>query len=116
MPRTAISRRELLAATAAAAGALALHPFAAAQTTQPSPFVFALISDTHLGRGGEKPSAQMKQAVEEINASPAELTIHCGDLVNAGEVTANEKRYPEWMEIASKWKNPWHAIPGNHDP
>src|SRR6266480_4533369 len=105
-----------MSGAAAAAGAILLHQLAPAQTTAPAPFTFALITDTHLGRGGEKPSAQMKQGVEEINASPAELTIHCGDLVDAGEVAAHEKRYPEWLEIASKWKNPWHAVPGNHDP
>ena len=117
-----ISRRSALAAAAGAAGAALLTPWTpltwGQQTRLPDAdsFIFALISDTHLGRGGEKPAEQMRAAVEEINASPAELTICCGDLVNAGEVAGNEKHYPEWLKIAGGLKRPWHAIPGNHDP
>src|SRR4051794_32174825 len=112
------TRRRLLMSAAGGAVTLALAPLLRAQATQATtkPFVFALISDTHLGREGNAPAEQMKRAVEEINASGAELVIHCGDLVNAGEVAANEPHYPEWMEIASGWRIPWHAVPGNHDP
>lgn len=113
-----ITRRTAVAGALAAGAGLILTRFSSAVTTKPADgvFRFALITDTHLGRGGEKPSAQMKQAIEEINACGAELTICCGDLVNSGETPANEKRYPEWMKIAEGWKNPWHAVPGNHDP
>jgi 3',5'-cyclic AMP phosphodiesterase CpdA len=110
-----ITRRSALAA----AGAALLTTLASGQQTQPgdaSPFTFALITDTHLGRGGEKPAEQMRQAVEEINASGARLTICCGDLVNAGEVPGNEKHYPTWLQIAGGLKSSWHAVPGNHDP
>lgn len=116
MPSHSISRREALAGATIAAGAALLHQLAAAQTAPDGPFVFALITDTHLGRGGEKPAELMKLAVDEINASLAELTVHCGDLVNAGEVAAHEKFYPQWREIARALKRPWHAVPGNHDP
>src|SRR6266550_4708177 len=114
---TKISRRGLLAG---AAGIVLSGAFLRGQS-HPSQndgddFTFALISDTHLGRGGEKPADQMRQAVDEINATRAELVICCGDLVNAGEVPGNEKHYPQWLEIAGKLKSPWHAIPGNHDP
>jgi 3',5'-cyclic AMP phosphodiesterase CpdA len=119
---TMISRREILTGAAAAAGAMLIHNIAkaadddAAKSDGNKPFTFALMSDTHLGRNGEGPAKQMKHAVEEINASPAELIIFTGDLVNAGEVDANEKHYPEWLDIAGGWKKPWHAVPGNHDP
>jgi predicted phosphodiesterase len=129
-PRSArTSRRNVLkygaaAAAVGAAGAFLIDPLARAAEepiASPSPasataFHVALISDTHLGKDGEKPSQQMKDAVAEINASPAELIIHCGDLVNAGEIAANEKRYPEFLEIAKGFEKPWHAVPGNHDP
>src|SRR3954453_15851393 len=124
------TRRGAIKYAAAAGAMLLLHGAAAglafaahAPSQSPAapngdadPFRFALISDTHLGRDGEKPSAQMRQAVEEINASPAEIVIHCGDLVNAGERPENEKRYPEFLDLASKFARPWHAVPGNHDP
>ena len=90
------------------------------QQTQPArsnSFAFALISDTHLGRGGnDKAAEQMRLAVSEINASPASLVLCCGDLVNAGEVPANRKHYPTWVQIAGGFRSPWHAVPGNHDP
>jgi 3',5'-cyclic AMP phosphodiesterase CpdA len=118
-----MTRREVLAgAAAAAAGAMLIpHIAAAADDAKPAdpnnkPFTFALISDTHLGRNGEGPARQMKQAVAEINASPAELIVFTGDLVNGGENDAHEKYYPQWLDIAGGWKKPWHAIPGNHDP
>jgi 3',5'-cyclic AMP phosphodiesterase CpdA len=112
-----ITRRSALAA----AGAAFVSQFARGQQTQPAKpredtFTFALITDTHLGRGGEKPAEQMRTAVEEINATSAALTICCGDLVNAGEVPGNEKQYPVWAQIAGGLKSPWHAVPGNHDP
>jgi Calcineurin-like phosphoesterase len=113
-----ISRRSALLA----AGAALLGKIVRAQQTQPAhetdkPFTFALITDTHLGRGGtDQPARQMRQAVDEINASGAAVVICCGDLVNAGEVPGNEKHYPTWLQIAGGLKSPWHAVPGNHDP
>ena len=113
-----ISRRSALAA-----GAALLGRYALGQQTQPTVvheeevFTFALITDTHLGRGGnDKPADQMRQAVAEINASASSLTICCGDLVNAGEIPGNEKHYPTWLKIAGELRSPWHAVPGNHDP
>jgi 3',5'-cyclic AMP phosphodiesterase CpdA len=113
-----LTRRQVLIGAAGATLTLALPRLGRGQPTQPAakPFVFALISDTHLGRQGNAPAERMRRAVEEINASGAELVVHCGDLVNAGEVAANEKHYPQWMEIARGWTMPWHAVPGNHDP
>ena len=112
---TRITRRSALLA----AGAGLLTRMLPAQQTQPDAgraFRFALITDTHLGRGGDTPAEQMRRAVEEINASRAEMTICCGDLVNAGGVPGNEKHYPRWLEIAGGLAQPWYAVPGNHDP
>src|SRR5256885_15767755 len=104
---TKYSRRGLLAGAAGIvlSSALARGQSPPSQNDRDD-FVFALISDTHLGRGGEKPAEQMRRAVDEINASSAELVICCGDLVNAGEVPGNEKHYPRWLEIAGKLKSP----------
>jgi predicted phosphodiesterase len=81
-----------------------------------SRFSFALVTDTHLGKPGDDYVGRMRKAVEEINASPAEFTVFCGDLVDRGEVAANQKRYAEWVEIARGLKKDYSAVPGNHDP
>jgi predicted phosphodiesterase len=111
------SRRDVLKAGAIAVAGAALAPSLLAETASPPSLNIAFLSDTHLGRGGnDDASKQMKQAVAEINASNASMTIMCGDLVNGGQNPKAEEHYPEWLELASKFKNPWHAVPGNHDP
>src|SRR5262245_45168673 len=106
-----LSRREFLAGSA---GLLAT-PLIAADEKKPD-FSFALVTDTHLGKPGADYVKRMQQTVEEINASPAEFTIFDGDLVDNGQVETNQKRYPEWVEIARGLKKEWRAVPGNHDP
>jgi 3',5'-cyclic AMP phosphodiesterase CpdA len=87
-----------------------------AQSADDKPFTFALITDTHIGRTGELDVEHFKATINEINASPAEFTLHCGDLVDNGQDPNREHRYEQWMQLAGKFKNPWHAVPGNHDP
>ncbi len=111
-----VSRRTAMKFAGVTAATLLLKPSFAADATENKPFTFALISDTHLGRVGELDVEHFKATINEINASPAEFTIHCGDLVNNGQDPNNEHRYAQWMELAGKLKNPWHAVPGNHDP
>lgn len=89
-------------------------PCGAAEEAGKPLFAFAVVSDTHLGKGGEGPAKGLAQVVEEINASAAELTLFLGDLVDTG--AKNEAQYPEWLKIARGLKKPFHAIPGNHDP
>ena len=55
-------------------------------------------------------------AVTEINDAAVEFTIFCGDLVDRGEVEANQKRYGEWLDLAKGLKKDFTAVPGNHDP
>jgi len=111
------SRRQVIKGAVGALAVGALSPLLWGQTAPSDALQLAFLSDTHLGRGNNEQAAkQMKQAVEEINASGAAMTIMCGDLVNGGQNPAAEKHYPEWLEIASKFKKPWHAVPGNHDP
>ncbi|MBM4050918.1 MAG: hypothetical protein FJ279_37965, partial [Planctomycetes bacterium] len=111
-----LTRREFLAAGAGWVALTALASRANAQATAKPEFTFALVSDTHVGRKGEGPSRNMALAVEEINASPAQFTVFCGDLVDNGMKPENEKRYPEWAEIAGRLNKPFYAVPGNHDP
>jgi hypothetical protein len=112
-----ISRREALRWAIIAGGAMVLrNPRLEGAPAGDQKFTFALVSDTHLGRGGEGPSRQMRAAVEEINASGAEFAIFPGDLVNAGQEEKNEIWYPQWKELAGSLAIPWYALPGNHDP
>jgi len=104
-----VTRREFVAALSA--GLFLARRAAAAE----SPLLtFALVSDTHLGKGGDGPARGMARIVEEINASPAELTIFLGDLVDTG--AKHEPLYPEWLKLAKGLKKPFYAVPGNHDP
>jgi len=100
---------------AALVGLIVLGLYAAHAEEAGKPLLtFALVSDTHLGKGGDGPAKGMMQVVEEINASNAELTIFLGDLVDSG--AKHEPLYPEWLKIANGLKKPFYAIPGNHDP
>ncbi len=96
--------------------AAALLATPAARAEGKPDFSFALVTDTHLGKPGADYVKRMRDAVAEINASPAAFTVFCGDLVDRGEVAANQKRYAEWVDIARGLKGEWTAVPGNHDP
>ena len=109
-----VSRREFVALAGAA---VAVHGRTAVgdENGAKPELTVALVSDTHLGRKGSKsPARWMAQAVEEINASPAEMTLFLGDLVDTG--AKNEAQYPTWAKIAQALKKPYYAVPGNHDP
>jgi Icc-related predicted phosphoesterase len=107
-----LSRRAFLASGTAAAVA----PFILAADADRPAFSFALVTDTHLGKPGADYVKRMRQAVEEINAAPAEFTIFCGDLVDNGQQEERQKLYPTWLEIAKSLNKDWRAVPGNHDP
>lgn len=109
---TILSRRDFLASSAIAA----LAPVGFAADADKPAFSFALVTDTHLGKSGADYVKRMQQAVEEINAAPAEFTIFCGDLVDNGQEETRQKLYPQWIEIAKGLKKEWRAVPGNHDP
>ena len=113
---TALNRRSFVS-LAASGVAWLWRPWQTRAEEGPKPLLtVALPSDTHLGRTKEKDVELMRRAVEEINASAAECTIFCGDLVNGGEHPEHERRYPEWLELAKQLKRDHFAVPGNHDP
>ena len=105
-----LTRRDFVAGAAAL---LAVPPVAAADAPL---FSFALVTDTHLGKPGADYVKRMATAVAEINEAAVEFTVFCGDLVDRGEVEANQKRYAEWLDLAKGLKKNFTAVPGNHDP
>ena len=105
-----LTRRDFVAETAAL---LVAPPSAPADAPL---FSFAMITDTHLGKPGADYVKRMAMAVTEINAAAVEFTVFCGDLVDRGEVEANQKRYAEWNDLAKGLKKGFTAVPGNHDP
>jgi hypothetical protein len=110
-----MTRRGFMAAGAVGAGVLLATRGAPAAGDGKPVLQLALVADTHLGKDDKPDAARfMAQAVDEINASPAELTLFLGDLVDSGN--RHETLYAEWMRIAGQLKKPWYAIPGNHDP
>lgn len=117
-----VSRRGVMRVAGAAGLTLIVDRTLPAQQAVPggtdvNPFVFALVTDTHLGRTGELDVEKWKTAVREISATPGvEVVFCCGDLVNDGQAPQHEKQYPRWVEIANGLTMPWHAVPGNHDP
>ena len=110
-----VTRRTFLGAMGAAGAALVCGGRgAAARAAQKPNLLVAFISDTHLaieGRGDA--SKRMADMVAEISASPAELVICLGDLVDTGP--KHEPQYAEWMKIAKGLARPFYAVPGNHD-
>jgi Icc protein len=76
-------------------------------------FSFIVVSDTHLGRGDEEaPARQWEKTAREIEASPGDLVLHLGDVVDGGR----ERQYPVYKDIRKAIRKPIHEIPGNHDP
>jgi len=111
-----LSRREVLKYAVLAGSAMLLHAPEALGEDPTKPFTFALVSDNHLGRVAEHDIDNLKAVVREINATDAEFTIFCGDLVHAGQEPKNERHYPTWKRIVGELAKPWYAVPGNHDP
>lgn len=109
-----LMRREFLARCGGALLAAWGGRAGAAEQAEKPLLEFAVVSDTHLGKGGEGPAKGMQQSVEEINASNAEFTLFLGDLVDTG--AKHEPLYAEWLKIAKGLNKPFYAIPGNHDP
>ena len=81
---TLLTRRDFVVGTSAV---LAAPPASAADAPLLS---FALVTDTHLGKPGADYVKRMATAVTEINDAAVEFTVFCGDLVDRGEVEANQ--------------------------
>lgn len=76
----------------------------------PQPFVFAHITDTHVG--GSTGAEDLRLAVEDINSQPGiAFTLVTGDVTEFG----SREELKEARRILDGLKNPWYAVPGNHD-
>ena len=110
-----VTRRTFLGAMGAAGAALVFGGRgAAARAAEKPDLLVAFVSDTHLAIEGHGDVAKrMAAVVEEINASPADLTVCLGDLVDTG--AKHEAEYLQWVKIAKGLARPFYAVPGNHD-
>ena len=112
-----LTRRAFLAASGATGVAMVLEHGAAGAVRKAGQgrLRLAIVADTHLGKTGfEDPAEGLRRAVDEINAAGVLMTIVLGDLVDTGN--EHEALYPQWMKMAGGLKQPFFAVPGNHDP
>ena len=73
-------------------------------------FVFAFLSDTHIGSPGAE--EDLSSTVEEINNNPAiDFTVVTGDITEMG----SDEELQRAKDLLDKLKKPWYVIPGNHD-
>jgi len=74
------------------------------------PFVFAHITDTHVG--GTTGAEDLRLAVEDINSlDEIKFVLVTGDLTEFGSL----KELEETRRILDGLKTPWYVVPGNHD-
>ena len=107
------TRRLALASLGAGvAGLLPWPTWLQAAAEQLPAFSFVVVSDTHLGLGGNDSAArQWQRTAEEIDAAPGDFVLHLGDVVDGGR----EAQYPAYKETRKAIGKPVHEIPGNHD-
>lgn len=71
---------------------------------------FAILSDIHVTPGNAN-EAQLIRAVDEINASDADVCLMTGDLTNEG----SDEQLRNVKSILDKITKPFYIIPGNHE-
>jgi len=112
-----LTRRAFLAAAGATGVAMVLEQGEAGAVRKAGQgrLRLAIVADTHLGKTGfGDPAEGLRRAVDEINAAGVRMAIILGDLVDTGK--AYEALYPQWMKMAGGLRQPFFAVPGNHDP
>ena len=70
----------------------------------------ALLTDLHVSPGNRN-SQKLKEVVEEINASSAQIVIVSGDLSNEG----SDEELKCVKGILDGLKKPQYVVPGNHE-
>jgi 3',5'-cyclic AMP phosphodiesterase CpdA len=108
-----IPRRGFLAQLSAGAGLMIALPALAADSARRKPIEFAVVSDTHLGKGDSlSPERLWKKTAAEVAATKCRFVLHLGDVVDGGR----EAQYPKYLEARGQIKVSVHEVPGNHDP
>src|SRR5688572_96145 len=114
MEQAKLSRRSALAPLGLElAGTLSWPSWIRAAEREIPEFSFVVVSDTHLGRGDQEgPARQWAEAAKEIDASPGDLVLHLGDVVDGGR----ERQYAVYRDLRKSIRKPAYEVPGNHDP
>jgi 3',5'-cyclic AMP phosphodiesterase CpdA len=135
--RPPMDRRRFLRIAGTSLGAGALYAFApglargegralssrlaAANGEAPAPFLFAQLSDSHVGFAGP-PNPTGTRAFERAVAilqglpRPPDLVLFTGDLTHDSEDTDERvRRMRRFKEIAARLRVPQRTIPGEHD-
>jgi serine/threonine-protein phosphatase CPPED1 len=79
--------------------------------SEPQPFTFVQMCDTHIGARYEHHLKTFSQAVVQVNDLEPDFVVICGDLV----ARAYEKSVIDFNRIKAELKMPCHIVPGNHD-
>ncbi len=75
-----------------------------------APLRIAVLSDIHVSPGNAA-ETKLRETVDEINASDADLVVVTGDLTNRG----SSAELQAVRTVLDGLKKPYHAIPGNHE-
>jgi outer membrane protein assembly factor BamB len=90
--------------------ALIICLFPAAAQVNNGTFLFALVTDTHIG--GAEADEDLRRTVEDINANDSlAFVIISGDVTEFG----SDSELMLAKEILDGLRKPWYIIPGNHD-
>ena len=78
--------------------------------SQKVPLTFAVVTDTHIGKSGNK--VGLKQIVNDINSNlDVDFVLHAGDISDFGF----EDQLEEAKNLMDGLKVPYYIVPGNHD-
>jgi 3',5'-cyclic AMP phosphodiesterase CpdA len=110
-----ISRRAALSSAATGLATVLSWPaWLRANERSVPEFSFLVVSDTHLGRGGDQqaPAKKWARTAKQLDGGSGDFVLHLGDLVDGGR----EAQYPVYKDIRKTIRKPVYEIPGNHDP
>ncbi|MBI5202445.1 MAG: metallophosphoesterase [Elusimicrobia bacterium] len=74
-------------------------------------FTFAVLSDTHIGHGGDDAARRLKLAIDKVRSTDAEFVFITGDLTHS----ARPEQYAQVKALFDTFTIPYFPVLGNHD-